>query len=277
MSFVVIFCNYISFHFGKLLAFLLGCALVSFIHPLVLLCFPNFVYDCIALQFFLLGVVLSFLFICYSFFFLSLVFHHSFVILLPFVSTCCCPFLVLVLHSIHPLVQLYFHTFVYDCILLSFLFLHCFFFWSFACLCMITSCCGLCTLLSFGCVVVFLIPPWFISFLQSKELHVVAFVVLGFFLSGILLSFLFCHHSFHLPNQMNGISLWCFSLFCFVLADLLSSLFVQRFFVYQFKQMDNKLLLLCFSSVFFVFFILVCSLFFSEHFKFVFVHKILVK
>ena len=56
--------------------FLLGSALVSFIHVLVLLCFPNFVYDCVSLQWlFLLGVVLfficsiCFLFVCCSFFF----------------------------------------------------------------------------------------------------------------------------------------------------------------------------------------------------------------
>ena len=31
--------------------------------------------------------------------------------------------------------------------------------------------CGLFTLLSFEHAVVFLIPPWFVSFIQSKELH----------------------------------------------------------------------------------------------------------
>ena len=96
--------------------------------------------------------------------------------------------------------------------------------------CMIVFHYGLCTLISFGCVVVFLIPPWFISFNQLKELHFVACVVLQFFLLGIQLSFSFLCHLFHLLNQMNGVSLQSFNLFCFVLGDLLSSLFIQSSF-----------------------------------------------
>ena len=129
LHFVTVFCNFISFCFHMLLP--LGGLVLYFIHPLVLLCFPTFVYDCVLLWlFFLLGMVLSF----------------------------------------------------YEFIVPSFLVI---------CLfrCMIVFHCGLCTLLSFGHVIVFLIPLWFISFNQSKELHFVAFVILHFFLLGILLSF----------------------------------------------------------------------------------------
>ena len=70
-SFIVVFCNYISFDFSMLFAFLFGCALVFFIHPLVFLCFANFVYDCISLQFFHFG--------CGAVFFIHSVFHLLFV------------------------------------------------------------------------------------------------------------------------------------------------------------------------------------------------------
>ena len=62
-------------------------------------------------------------------------------------------------------------------------------FLSFACLCMIAFCHGLCTLLSFEHAAVFLIPPWVILFIQSKELCFAAFFVVGFSLLGVLLSF----------------------------------------------------------------------------------------
>ena len=184
LCFIKVSCNFISFHFSVLLSFLFGLALVFFIHhPLVLLCFPNFVYDCFSLWFFpLFSMVLSF--------FMSLLFllpfvicvsSRSFLVVFPFISVCC--FLFLFGHAlvffIHPLVLLCFN-FVYDCIslwlffllgmVLSFLFIHCsFFFLSFACMCMIAFHCGLCTLLSSGHAVVFLILPHFISFHLSNQ------------------------------------------------------------------------------------------------------------
>ena len=94
-----------------------------------------------------------------------------------------------------------------------------------------------CGLLWFAYFVIFWVygylsfPPWFISFNQSKELHLTTFVVVWFFLLGILLYFLVLHCLFHLPNQMNGISLQCFNLFCFVLGNLLSSLFIHSYFL----------------------------------------------
>ena len=68
LCFIAVFCNFIPFCFCMLLSF--GGLLFYFIHPLVLLCFPTFVYDCILLWlFFLLGVVFSFYeFIVPSFF-----------------------------------------------------------------------------------------------------------------------------------------------------------------------------------------------------------------
>ena len=117
---------------------------------------------------------------------------------LPFWHAGFCLFGHALVFLIHPLVLLFvFSLFVYDCVflwffllgmLLSFLFIHCFFFFlSFACLCMIAFHCGFCTLLSFA--VIFLIPPLFVLFIQLKELHFLPFFVLGFSLAGMLLSF----------------------------------------------------------------------------------------
>ena len=68
LCFVTVFCNFISICFGMLLAFLFGRALVFF----------NFVYDCISLWVFSFWVLCRFLFIYCYFFFLLLVFCHSF-------------------------------------------------------------------------------------------------------------------------------------------------------------------------------------------------------
>ena len=117
---------------------------------------------------------------------------------LPFWHAGFCLFGHALVFLIHPLVLLFvFSLFVYDCVLLwffllgmllSFLFIHCFFFFlPFACLCMIAFHCGFCTLLSFA--VIFLIPPLFVLFIQLKELHFLPFFVLGFSLAGMLLSF----------------------------------------------------------------------------------------
>ena len=77
---------------------------------------------------------------------------------------------------------------------------------------------SLCILLclSFGHATVFLIPAWFILFIQLKELCCIVFFVLGSYLLGVLLSFLFLHGLFHLSNQMNCvfIAVLCI-LFCF--------------------------------------------------------------
>ena len=50
-------------------------------------------------------------------------------------------------------------------------------FWSFT-LCMIAFHCGLGTLVSFGYAVGFLIPPWFILFIQCISFHLLYFVLL---------------------------------------------------------------------------------------------------
>ena len=143
------------FHFGMLLSFLFGHALVFFIHPLVLLfVFSLFLYDCISLWFFPLG--------------------HAAVFF------------------IHPLFLLLFVIcfFVYDCVLLWFLYsVIC---W--ACCCLSSSSmvhfiylikrvafhCVFVLGFSFGHAVVFFIPLWFILFTQSNELHFVAVFVVCF-------------------------------------------------------------------------------------------------
>ena len=164
--------------------------------------------------------------------------------LLSFVSACCLLFCLHELFSssfIHLLVLLCLSTFVYDCISLHFsVRVWCFLFYEFTVLSFLGHLlvqvydCGLLWFVYFvifwvyGCLS---FPPWFISFHQSKELHLITFVVVWFFLLGILLSFLFLHCLFHLPNQMNDISLQYFSLFCFVLGNLLSSLFIHSYFL----------------------------------------------
>ena len=97
----------VSFHFSILLSFLFGHAVVFFIHPLVLLfVFPLFVYDCILLHFFLLGMLASFSFIHCFFFFLS------------FACLCmiayCCGFCTLLSfgHAVVSLISLWFVSFI---------------------------------------------------------------------------------------------------------------------------------------------------------------------
>ena len=163
--------------------------------------------------------MLSFLFIHWHFFVFSLFLYDCISLLLTSLLLCClfhlhnqmdcillwCLYFFLLFQCaavffvwgalvsfICPLVLLFdFSLFVYDCIpfwvvfllgmLLSFLFIHWFFFFLLsACFCMIVFHCGFCTLLPFGHAVVFLIPPWFISFIQLKELCFIVFLYLGF-------------------------------------------------------------------------------------------------
>ena len=81
--------------------------------------------------------------------------------------------------------------------------------------CMIAFHCGLCTLLSFGHVLVFLIPPWFISFNQSKE-------------------FSFCCISFHLINQKNFLSV------AFVFGEIGRKLVIYCFLATPFVQNEEQ-------------------------------------
>ena len=113
-------------------------------------------------------------------------------------------------------------------------------------------------LLSFGHAVVFLIPPWFVLFIQSKELCFIAFFVLGFSLSGMLLSFLFLHVTWFIScTQSHFINVAVFVI-CFVLFWASSCLpyLSTVHFIYQFQKVVVVVLLFhllsCHLSLFIV-------------------------
>ena len=212
--FIVVFCHFISFHFGMLFAFSFGCALVFFIHPLVLLCFPNFVYDCILLQFFSFGCgAVFFIHSLLLLLFVVCVSLQFFVILFPFVSVCCC-----LLGGSSFILFIHWYFFVFPPLCMIAFCRGCFFFWVWCflfmsslfllflviCLfrCMIAFYCGW---LSFGHVVVFLIPPWFIS--SSNQKNCILLCLLDF-------SFSFRHTVvFFIPPSFNSFTEsneWCF-------------------------------------------------------------------
>ena len=163
--------------------------------------------------------------------------------LFPFVSVCGLLFCLGVLLSFlfHLLVLLCFPIIVFFFwVLCCIIFIHCSFFLLSLAFCH-----------SFLYFISFCFGTALVLYLSiGKELHFVAFVILQFFFQAYCCLFYSSVVHFVYPNQMNGILLWCFKLFCCFLGTYCLPFSSIVPFIYQFQQMDNKLLLLCFFSVF---------------------------
>ena len=80
------------FIFAYCLLFCLGVLLSFLFCPLVLLCFPNSVYDCVSLWFFLWIDVLYFICSLFLLLFVISILSWSHAIVFSFVLACCCLF-----------------------------------------------------------------------------------------------------------------------------------------------------------------------------------------